>query len=872
MSVPTSTEKFVGSAFGAGFEGEISLWRRQTNQTSFFPSSSIQALMTVIRNESSRFDLYLAIGTQAEALAKGKRGGADTVRSVAGLVADIDFASRKASKKQYPRDETEALEILRTFELPPTAIVETGNGLHVHFGLAEPYVIRSEQDRRRAKKAFSGFQRTLQRHFKKHGREIDSIGDLSRNFRIPGTLNHKSIPPKAVVLQAFDPSIRYALEEIEQVANATDHRGSTTRDRKTLFPPADHKSVVAECAFYQTLVLDPANVDEPSWFAGASITGRCKDGEAIFHEYSGRHPNYSYDEAQKKLVHALEAGPRSCQSVEDDLGYSGCLACPHRGQITSPIQLGNPGKGYEPGKEGPQPLGFTKEGNYAFRDPVRNIILIASANQLLSQQWLMGAAPSKFWRRQFASKNSLFDYGRAGETLMALCKRKGPFNPAHARGRGIWKEGPRVIINLGSPVPEDVRYTYLCFEPIPLSEGTSFTTYRLLELLKKFTWRHPNDAMLLLGWLAIAPICGVLQWRPHVYLYGPPRCGKTTIHTVIARLLHPLGISTDGQSSEADIRQTLGPDSLPILIDEFESDHAQSQLKGVIRLARSASSAENPVLRGSPEGKAMQFSLRTTFFFGGVNPIGMSPADESRIVLMELMMHANDKCISEQIIVEEAYFKDLGPQWCSYMVSHAGIVQESLDILEKIMSTVDRRHRQNMATLLAGAFIALHGRAPNPDEAANLVAEFQTTVELHAEALERDDAREALDYFFSHPVEGYPLGHWAALYHELSSSQGRETRFMDAKRLVQTYDIAFDQDGLSPCFFLRNGSPNIDKIFLHTKWAERAWMRAIKKLPDAFSPKHPVYFGSTGSKSRATGLPVSYLPDSMEMAADEEKF
>ena len=52
-------------------------------------------------------------------------------------------------------------------------------------------------------------------------------------------------------------------------------------------------------------------------------------------------------------------------------------------------------------------------------------------------------------------------------------------------------------------------------------------------------------------------------------------------------------------------------DSRPVIIDEFESDQGRSHIAGVIRLARSASSAESPVLRGTPEGKAMQFALRT---------------------------------------------------------------------------------------------------------------------------------------------------------------------------------------------------------------------------------------------------------------------
>jgi hypothetical protein len=669
----------------------------------------------------------------------------------------------------------------------------------------------------------------------------------------------------------FDPDCKYAFSYIQSLIGEHRTQSAGKRRNSPKLPLADHAEVFKECSFYRSVVDNAQTTNEPSWHAGAGITSRCINGREIFHEYSRKHASYTFEEAERKFDRALtEAGPRTCEAIERDLGFD-CSTCVHRGRITSPIQLGHKQQRYEAGRIGPQPLGFTKEGLYAFRDPVRNLIILASANQLLSSQYLIGLAPSSFWARQFPSAKQMFDFMRAGETLISLCRSAGPFNPARARGRGIWLEDGEVIVNLGGPIPAGAKNLYLCFEPIALTAGGEFPTSRLLDLIKMFRWREPKDAMLFLGWLAIAAVCGVLQWRPHIYVYGPPKCGKTTIHSLTARLLYPLVISTDGQSSEAGIRQTLGPDSLAILIDEFESDHSPAQLKGVIRLARSASSAENPVLRGSPEGKAMQFSLRATFFFSGVNPIGMSPADESRIVLLEMLMHDNDTNSAKRIIEEESFFKKLGPAWCSYMVSRATLIPAATGIIGRELPSLDRRHRQNMATLLSGFFVALHGRVPTSDEAQLLAREFEATVEMHAEALDRDDAKEALQYLFAHVVEGYPLGHWAAIHYMTPNPSHNNVHF-SAKRIMQTFDIAFDFDREPVCFYLRNGSPAIDKVFFNTKWADRAWMRAVKKLPDAFSPKNPIYFGSTGGKSRATGIPISYLPDAIEMPADNGSF
>ena len=310
------------------------------------------------------------------------------------------------------------------------------------------------------------------------------------------------------------------------------------------------------------------------------------------------------------------------------------------------------------------------------------------------------------------------------------------------RGRGIWREGDRVIANFGGPIPANLKNHYLCFDPIVFDKVESFETERLLKLLRLFRWRHPQDAMLLFGWLALAPICGVLNWRPHCFVYGPPQCGKTTIHTLAARLLHPLAISADGQSSEAGVRQTLGPDSLPILLDEFESDQHGSSLRGVLRLARSASSADTPVLRGTPEGKAMQFSLRTTFFFCAVNAGRMSPADQSRIILLELMKHNGDRNTAKLIATEEAYFRGLGPQWCGYMLSVAELIGPAIDLFEPLLPSGDKRHRQNFATLISAAFVALHRRIPTFVEAATWAEEYVTALEQHSEDIERDNSLE----------------------------------------------------------------------------------------------------------------------------------
>lgn len=512
---------------------------------------------------------------------------------------------------------------------------------------------------------------------------------------------------------------------------------------------------------------------------------------------------------------------------------------------------------YDPGDFGPRPLGFTSDGGYVLLDPMRNIIVIATAQQLLSMQWQLGLAPSDFWSERFPAKRAAYNSMAAGEALIAATRSKGPFKLDQVRGRGVWREGERIVVNFGQPV-ESKRYQYLCFTPIHISKCTSFDTVRLWQLLNAFHWRDSKDAMLMLGWLALAPICGALTWRTHAFVFGPARSGKTTIHHIAAALLEPVAVKADGQSSEAGIRQALGPDSLPVMLDEFESDHQAHRIQAVLRLSRSASSANTPVLRGTPEGKAMQFSLRTMFFFAAINPRGMTPADQSRIVMLELLMHDNSSEKARFILTEEAHFRSVGENWCGYVIAHVSEVVATIDKLEPLIASGDRRHRQNMANLLGAGFVALHGRIPTDKEAADWADEYAPLVERHGQEIERDDSRECLDHLFGQVHEANTLGMWVA---EARAQQAKALAHQSASRMLDLFDMRLysKPDGVG--LVIRNGSPAIEKIFQNTRWANGAWQRALRKLDGFFVPKDPVQFRSAKAKARSLGIPDLHLPD-----------
>ncbi len=259
----------------------------------------------------------------------------------------------------------------------------------------------------------------------------------------------------------------------------------------------------------------------------------------------------------------------------------------------------------------------------------------------------------------------------------------------------------------------------------------------------------------------------------------------------------------------------------------------------------------------------MQFCLRTTFLFSGINPIGMTPADESRILLLELVMHENDEKIAKHIRREEGYFSEKGPEWCGYMVTHALLVAPAIEKFSDAMPGIDSRLRKNLATLLAGAFIALHARVPSESEAKEMAAEYAESVVRHSKCLDRDDARECLEYLFAHVVEKFPLGHWAA--HEIIAQRSGEDKERDINtaeplRILSIHGMKIIASGEKAGLYLLNKSHAIDRIFSGTRWSQFAWEKALRKLTGAFVPKFPIYFPIKGDKARAIGIPLEEVP------------
>ncbi len=264
---------------------------------------------------------------------------------VPGVLLDVDLNTGRHAAKNYPDSEEEALRLLAQSPLPlPSRVIRSGGGLYVHYLFEEPFEARTDQDRERVAAVLKGVYRMVQGSFASAGRKLDNVSDLARITRPVGASNHK-YGPNVVIQLAEESSVRYRLEDLEALIGS----GSNTLGSRKAVTPGDNDDegkglfelVERHCGFIGGMADRPTEVTEPEWYAAATIAAHCEDGEERFHELSARDTR-RYDEGQaaKKYRHARTVKPRTCDSIEVDLGCDACKRCPFKAaDIRSPYAL-----------------------------------------------------------------------------------------------------------------------------------------------------------------------------------------------------------------------------------------------------------------------------------------------------------------------------------------------------------------------------------------------------------------------------------------------------------------------------------------------------------------------------------------------------
>lgn len=129
----------------------------------------------LIWDDETFFDLYFGVSTLVTTPPEGKRGGLKDVSDVPGVWIDIDVKGGSFT------DEAEALALLKSLPLEPTAVVSTGlGGLHGYWRFRHP--VKCDEGKELALKWWALVDAQAGE------KSVDRLCDPSRVLRIPGAL------------------------------------------------------------------------------------------------------------------------------------------------------------------------------------------------------------------------------------------------------------------------------------------------------------------------------------------------------------------------------------------------------------------------------------------------------------------------------------------------------------------------------------------------------------------------------------------------------------------------------------------------------------------------------------------------------------
>lgn len=252
--------------------------------------------------------------------------------------------------------------------------------------------------------------------------------------------------------------------------------------------------------------------------------------------------------------------------------------------------------------------------------------------------------------------------------------------------------------------------------PAPMASSPD-EAKRLRAMLGKWYFADGDIATLLvLGWIGQAMICGASAWRSHIWLTGETAAGKSTLQKLIRAILDAWALYTE-DASEAAVRQMLGDDTLPVMIDEAEADDRAERQTAMVNLARKASSGAK-ILRGSADHQAKEFTAQSAFLFSSILHSPLDPQDRNRFAILAMRQIPSD---APEPNLELRYWREAGRRLHRRMIEgwprfDATVAEYKEEIR---LQGFQGRWRDTFGTLLACADLLLYDVLPSAESELN---------------------------------------------------------------------------------------------------------------------------------------------------------
>ena len=609
----------------------------------------------------------------------------------------------------------------------------------------------------------------------------------------------------------------------------------------------------------------------------------------LFLEFCARcSPPLSEREARTIYESAEQKAPGPCLSPDK---LRGCVQWAQgkrqRDDRNTPQAAANePRKQPEPDSSPFQLLGFNK-GTYYYLPRGQKQVISLSASGHIERQ-LLTLAPRDWWLQTFEKPptrkdgDPTVDWAKACSWLYEMQHLQGVYDPCRVRGRGCWIDADRVVIHLGERVICDgsevevgkvkSRFIYeqgaalagpLLDQPMGVDEARE-----LIKTAELCRWEHPASASMLAGWVALAPVCGALRWRSHAWIVGGAGSGKSSVLSMYVKpLLGEMETSVLGASTEAGLRQYLGSDARPVLMDEAEQAQARDEerLQAIMELARASSSETGAkTLKGTASGTGQEYLIRSMFLLSSITSSLKQGSDKSRFALLQLRNPANDTP-AEQVEHSERWERlrdrlakidgNTGKRLIARTIKRLPMLLREVELFSDACAEFfgSRRAGDQFGFLMAGAFSLTSDAEATRETAVAFIAQHNWD-EFLEPARDAADHERCLNRILESRVRmagvdtELPMGELLEIH--LSRALHNEITSKRAGDLLQRSGLKVVEGRL----IVSANHTAIAKILERTPWSND-WRTVLKQIPGAEVTPSTYFTG--GHQSRGVSLPIA---------------
>jgi len=327
-----------------------------------FESNAAAAKRAYWLDFSKNEEVYFACGSLKEPFvmgtnARGREKKMYRIRENIAFLRSLWFDIDCGEDKDYLTQKDAAIALhkfLQETGLPTPLVVSSGKGLHVYWPMTQDLPVNY----------WDRLANILHELGVAYGLRVDPkrTRDASSVLRPAGTRHKKD--PENMLDVAVKNEGKFVISTPKQLVDtlvvAAKKKGISGKNSHTPSVPGTNANsaltsgmyenvkstapkIAENCAAIRLMRDTRGLIKEPLWYDAIGVLRHTKESPNVIHEWSNRHPGYHPDETAAKIEQhvAHGAGPTTCAHIHDYTEARAlCEACPHYGNIKSPIVLG----------------------------------------------------------------------------------------------------------------------------------------------------------------------------------------------------------------------------------------------------------------------------------------------------------------------------------------------------------------------------------------------------------------------------------------------------------------------------------------------------------------------------------------------------